>query len=375
MLESFDRYGSLTIRSSEDNYGVTIGADCVRQFLEARRGATLIADARFADALRAEGHTVIAVNAVETEKTLDIAAAVIEQLRGNAFGRSDRIVAVGGGIVQDVACFIASVYMRGVSWDYCPTTLLGMTDSCIGAKSSINVGRFKNIVGTYHAPDYVLVDVDYVETLLPQQVVGGLCEAVKICFARSETAFVRYLAAKPDHTMQGENLAHLIHHSLSCKKWFIEIDEFDQNERLNLNFGHTFGHAIEAATKFSIEHGIAVGLGVLCAIYFARSQGEALAPRTDELEAHILTLLRGVYEEALGCPIERNAFRQAFLSDKKHSPDYLALILPVGDALTPLQRVRLPRNDATLRAVDAACDQALQAVALGKHKSGRAAAA
>ena len=137
--------------------------------------------------------------------------------------------------------------MRGIAWSYMPTTVLAMVDSCVGGKSSINVGPYKNLVGTFHPPKQIDIDPLLATTLASEQIAAGLIEAAKICFCRGPASFAEYLGQEPGVGMGTQALEHVILTSLLAKKHFIEIDEFDKKERLLLNFGHTFGHAIEGA--------------------------------------------------------------------------------------------------------------------------------
>ncbi len=244
-------------------------------------------------------------------------------MRRDGANRSTHLVAVGGGVIQDISAFVASVYMRGLAWSYVPTTVLAMVDSCIGGKSSINVGPYKNLVGTFHPPQHIYVDPAYAETLPRDQFASGLIEAAKICFCRGGAAFEGYLSHEPSTTMSTDALEGVILESLHAKKHFIEIDEFDKKERLLLNFGHTFGHALEGASHYGIPHGIGVGLGILCSLAFQRRRGVAYAgaPVVAELAAHLDQLIRTVpslREQLLKLDLADVLDR--FASDKKHSP-------------------------------------------------------
>lgn len=354
---------SFEVRSAAHSYGVTVADGVVDAFLAARPDAFVVCDTIFEERLAAPGRRVIGLEAVETGKTLEVAGRLIEALREGGCSRADRLVAVGGGIVQDVACFAASIYMRGIPWDYCPTTLLGMVDSCIGGKSSINVGRFKNIAGTFHPPASILVDVDFVSTLPPDQYTGGLCEAAKICFARGPDAFSAYLDREPGLGMGADALAETVSLSLRSKQWFIEIDEFDRNERLTLNFGHTFGHALEAATGFSINHGLGVGIGVLCALDFADRETGIRTDRTEALDAHMRGLVRGSLSPDLLGRLDRPGFARAFLSDKKHDRDTLRLVLPVEGGPLPLARVPFPKGADTMAKVERSLTRVVESLA------------
>jgi len=288
-------------------------------------------------------------------KSLDASPAIIEQLRKGGTTRQTHLVAVGGGVVQDISAFIASVYMRGLRWSYIPTTVLAMVDSCIGGKSSINVGPYKNLVGTFHPPDRVLIDPALATTLPEDQIASGLIEAVKICFCRGAEAFDRHLEFAPAIGLSTETLEGVIMNSLESKKWFIEVDEFDKKERLLLNFGHTFGHAIEGASHFTISHGIAVGLGIQCALEFERANGIRYsgAPRVQLLEAHLDTMIRSVPElDAHLRAISLDDLLNRFESDKKHDPKNYALILVNEKGSVILKKIE--RSERTRDVVRAA---------------------
>ncbi len=331
MSESFD------ITASSGSYPVHIEPGAFASRLAERQQDVVIADDFFREALAsvaAASRAVLLYEASESVKSLDAAPELIEKIRRSGANRQTQFIAIGGGVIQDLAAFAASIYMRGVRWTYIPTTILGMVDSCIGGKSSINVGPYKNLVGTYHPPLQVFIDPELARTLPLDQQASGIIEAAKICFCRGPESFRSYLESDPHPGMDTAALAKLISQSLRAKKWFIEVDEFDQNERLLLNFGHTFGHAIEGASNYGISHGIAVGLGILCALEFARQGSEsgnelyAGAPSVGELEDHLRTILRSAPDlpaQLAGLPLDD--VMERIESDKKHKRDSYVLIL------------------------------------------------
>ena len=168
---------SFEIHSSTGSYDVTIASGLFDASTDGMSHSTLIADEFFEPRLQAG--KAIFLPASEEQKSLDRAPALIEQLRGAGANRATHLVAVGGGVVQDISAFVASVYMRGLAWSYVPTTVLAMVDSCIGGKSSINVGPYKNLVGTFHPPQHIYVDPALAETLPRAQFASGLIEAAK----------------------------------------------------------------------------------------------------------------------------------------------------------------------------------------------------
>jgi len=212
-------------------------------------------------------HKNISINALEKNKTLFTVQKIIENLKYQKISRDKRIFSIGGGIIQDLSTLAASLYMRGLKWVFFPTTLLAMMDSCIGGKSSININKYKNIVGNYYPPDRIIIYVNFYRSLKDSQILEGLCEGIKICYAHSFSSFKTFI----DHIDFEKPLKNLpffklISLSLKSKKFFIENDEFDNGKRLLLNLGHTFGHSLEASSNYKISHGYSVGLGILAAI-------------------------------------------------------------------------------------------------------------
>jgi 3-dehydroquinate synthase len=340
------------VKAASGPYSVHIEAGRFEALKSGAGDVVVIADERFVETLAAAGLPVIGLEATEAAKGLERIPEVIGELRRLGANRRTLLVAVGGGIVQDVAGFVATIYMRGLEWTYYPTTLLGMADSCIGGKSSINVGSFKNLVGTFHPPKAVIVDPVLIGTIQLDQRVAGLCEAAKICFCRGPEAFDAFMALAPTTACDAVRLERVIEASLRAKVWFIEIDEHDRAERLLLNFGHTFGHAIEAASGFGVSHGVAVGLGILAAVDFGRGLGRAYDPRgrTARLVRYIAALLRQIPDlDHQLARMDEAALLDAFRADKKHTRDEYALILVSADERAER---RLMRKDmAVLREV------------------------
>ena len=339
---------SFDIKSATGNYDIHIGSGLLEAVLAAPGERIYMVDEFLAAPLVRAGLDPIVLAADESTKSLERMTEVIEAMKTRSGTRGTTVVAIGGGVVQDTATFVASVYMRGVPWLCVPTTLLSMTDSCIGGKSSINVGSFKNIVGTFHPPEQVIIDPVLATTLSAEQRVAGLCEAAKICMCHGLDTLDQYLALSPTVDCDSQTLAELFELCLRAKKWFIEIDEFDRKERLVLNFGHTFGHAIEAASNFAISHGVAVGLGMIAALHLSNRLGHDCEanPRVIAFHDHIRQLLAGMGESLAPLrSITVPDLMVAFNSDKKHSRENFAVILVNRDGA--VERMLLPRNDGS----------------------------
>ena len=271
------------------------------------------------------------LEASEKNKTLLFVMEVIEWLRTAGATRQSKLVVIGGGVVQDVGTMAASLYMRGIDWCLVPTTLLSMVDSCIGGKSSINVGAYKNIAGNFFPPSEIKIYPKYCDTLDNKKRLEGVCEALKIFYASDPNEFTKeFLGFTPNHWLQTDNLSGLIYRSLERKKVIIEADEFDNGERLLLNFGHTFGHAIEAASNYTMPHGVAVGLGMMLAVdYLGSTNTSDNAISLRQFIKSLLSLDQSIAEDIKAVDPERAC--QAFESDKKHELDAYRLIVPDGN--------------------------------------------
>jgi 3-dehydroquinate synthase len=337
---------SFEVRASVGAYSVEVGSGLVGALLRRRSGAIVIVDERLRDRLPRDCTRVVALPATEEQKSLERMSEVVTALRVLQADRTSHVAAVGGGVIQDIATFVCSVYMRGIPWSYMPTTMLGMADSCIGGKSSINAGGVKNLVGNIYPPAEVVIDTDFVATLDAAQTIGGLIEAAKICFARGYDTFRDYEALGPTYPLSPEHAEVMILRSLNVKRWFIEIDEHDKKERLLLNYGHTFGHALEAATDFAIPHGLAVGAGVIAANVIATRSGW-LTPRGEaaarHMQEHMVCMIAAAdARPAQALPLDRVLAK--FESDKKHVADSYRIVAPERDGALTL--VPMPKSAA-----------------------------
>ncbi|HTT44380.1 MAG TPA: 3-dehydroquinate synthase [Steroidobacteraceae bacterium] len=211
----------------------------------------------------------------EAHKTLANAARVLDVLVANRFARDCAVLALGGGVVGDLAGFAAACYQRGVAFVQVPTTLLAQVDSAVGGKTAVNHPGGKNLIGAFHQPQLVVSDTSTLSTLPGRELRAGLAEVIKyglICdaelFAWLEAHIERLLARDP------AALAHVIRRSCEIKAAIVGRDEREQGERALLNLGHTFGHAIEAATAYrQWLHGEAIGAGLVMAAAMSRECG------------------------------------------------------------------------------------------------------
>jgi 3-dehydroquinate synthase len=202
----------------------------------------------------------------EASKNIKTALSVVGQLLKLAIDRESVIIAFGGGVVGDLAGFVASLYMRSIPYIQIPTTLVAQVDSSIGGKTAIDLEEGKNLLGTFYQPRAVFIDPAFLETLMPEEFGNGLAEVVKYGIIDSEDFFKLLEDKMADiRKCDREMLARIIEISCGIKKTLVEIDEKDQGPRHFLNYGHTIGHALEAASGYGLSHGKGVAIGMVAA--------------------------------------------------------------------------------------------------------------
>ena len=253
----------LLIRSGQGDYAVRFHAAPADALVASLEGAVgVIADrnvlALYGD-LRTmlEGVPVLELDATEETKTLAGIGDTCSWLLGLRANRTSKLVALGGGVIQDVATFAAHIYHRGMRWDFVPTTLLAMSDSCIGAKCGINHDGFKNQLGVFQSPGGIEIATGFLDTLDDIEIRSGYGEVFKLCLTHGRDAFEQLDEALTAGLRNAELVA-LTRLSLEAKQRVIEEDEYEGDLRRILNYGHTFGHALEAVSGNAIPHGLAV---------------------------------------------------------------------------------------------------------------------
>ena len=344
----------IQIETSLESYAVKMGASLLQSL---DQFDFLIFDGNVPSVRDSLAIGNISVLAAESNKNLDTAELILTKMKRVGLNRKSKVLVVGGGVVQDLATLACSLYMRGVSWSYEPTTLTSMIDSCVGGKSSINVGDSKNLIGNVYPPQTVNIELDHLRSLPTRALIDGVSEGVKICFARSDKDFQKFVSSIPDpRNLDATALGDAIETSLTSKKWFVEKDEFDNQERRLLNFGHTFGHALESASGFKFSHGASVALGMLAAIHFSRTSH---IPRVALLSEFCLKLLSPISQEIRGNAraVDWSTFDSSVRSDKKNTFGFLHLILPNDSGF--LEEIKIPVDDNALESISASLKHAI----------------
>lgn len=255
----------------------------------------------------------------ESSKNVTNLAAIWEQLAENRLSRSDIIVALGGGMIGDMAGFAAATYLRGIGFVQIPTTLLAAIDSSVGGKTAIDLKAGKNLAGAFWQPQMVLCDPDCLKTLPNGFWLDGMGEMIKYAFA-----FDSELAAMIAENPEPDNISELIARCVEIKRKVVETDERDNGERRKLNFGHTIGHAIEQCSQLSISHGQAVGIGMVIMTRACVRQGLVQPELLDKL----LDVMKrcGMPTE---CAFSADELAEAAVEDKKRRGNYIYMVIPV----------------------------------------------
>ncbi|MBE6105115.1 hypothetical protein [Anaerovibrio lipolyticus] len=211
------------------------------------------------------------MEAVESEKNMDTVMKLITFMQELGVRKNWKVVCFGGGITQDVTTIASNLFLRNVDWYFFPTTLLSMCDSCIGGKCGINYRHIKNQIGVFYPPKKIFIDVRFLNTLTKGDYINGWGELLKFSLTSDEKFYDDL--KKEKQYIPCERIAEYIHRGLYEKKKVIEADEFESDLRRVLNYGHTFGHALEAYTNNRIPHGTAVIWGIDVVNYIAVKEG------------------------------------------------------------------------------------------------------
>jgi len=272
----------------------------------------------------------IVIEASEEQKSFERLTPIFLELLERGLKRDGTLVVIGGGVLQDIGCFIATVLFRGVRWELIPTTLLAQADSCIGSKSSINIGAYKNQIGTFYPPHRVLLVNEVLKSLPWDEIRSGLGEVIKLQLIAGDAGFTELMDDLQGMTPDSDwgVISKWVARSMAVKKKYIEEDEMDRGIRNILNYGHTFGHAYESATQYAIPHGIAVLLGILTATHLSVRLGLVTTSHYQDLREQLLPWCHPNGEALLTA--DREAIFKAIRHDKKNTGDAVNCILTRG---------------------------------------------
>ena len=322
----------LRINSQSGSYDVSFGDQCIESLSEELTDNVHVVIDRNVKRLHQdllhpliEGRRCVEICASEETKSLEFLPNIVSKLVENEIRRDHLLLAIGGGITQDIVAFLSSCLLRGISWIFIPTTLLAQADSCIGSKSSINCGSVKNLLGTFNPPKEIFIVPHFLSTLSIVEIKSGIGEILKVCAIDSQKMFSDAKNVYSRMLSDPHVLEQYIRSALEIKKKFVEEDEFDRGIRNIFNYGHSFGHAIEAATNFRIPHGIAVSIGMDMANFVAMNKNIC----AESIFSDMHSVLEENFREFKHEVIDKEIYFTAISRDKKNlGRENLNLILP-----------------------------------------------
>ena len=321
---------NLTVDLKERSYGITIGKDLLEnagKYFDLGRNVLIVTDdnipTEYSEKIKkySKNGIIKVIPNGEKSKSFDGLETLLKTMLDNGFSRKDCVVAVGGGVVGDLAGFAAATYMRGIDFYNVPTTVLSQVDSSIGGKVAINFCGVKNIVGAFYQPKAVLIDTETLSSLPDRQIKNGLMEALKSGAIRDRELFEMF------ENTENPDITQIIYKSLTVKKKVVENDEKEKGERMLLNFGHTIGHGLEIAADGKLFHGEAVALGMYLI------SGEDLRERLKKIYISLgmWENLKTVYTDIITNKADR--IKSAILHDKKAADGVFSAVVVenIGD--------------------------------------------
>lgn len=316
------------------SYDVRIGRglldDCGRQIAErvCCASAAVVADdtvyalygERVCASLEAAGVRTVCYVFPHGEKSKNLLeyAKILNFLAENRVTRADALIALGGGVTGDLGGFAAATYLRGIPFVQLPTTLLAAVDSSVGGKTAVNLPAGKNLAGAFYQPELVLCDLDTLDSLPREIFLDGCAEVIKYAVLGS-----RELLALLADIPSGKGLEEVTARCVEMKRDFVQSDELDRGARQMLNLGHTFGHAVEASSRFTLSHGKSVAIGMAMILRAACSRGLCSAETRDA----VIALLQR-YGLPTECPYPADMLLGALSADKKIFGTRLNLVVP-----------------------------------------------
>ena len=319
---------------------MTVGEGALREaarfICERAPGRILIvADEKVASLWKAETDALFAslpgrlfvhgIKDAEKEKDLESASAVLSEMASAGFDRSDMVVSFGGGAVTDLAGFVSGVYMRGIALTAIPTSIVSMTDSAFGGKNALDAAGVKNVIGTIYQPSAVFCEPGLLSTMDRRELDDGYGEIIK------------YDMISGEDVSSITDTEKMIASCVRIKERFVRNDEFDRSERRILNFGHTFGHALEAESGYSISHGRAVGYGMKLITAAACIEGKCPKDVYDRLSEKLSS--RGIGDVPY---VPSGRIEKMIKMDKKGGAGAVTLVMPSGSGRMTLQKTPVP---------------------------------
>ncbi len=264
----------------------------------------------------------------EENKNLETIGMLASELAQKGFDRKDGLLALGGGVTGDITGFLASVYMRGIPFVQVPTTLLAQVDSSVGGKTGVDIPEGKNLVGIFYQPGIVYIDPEVLESLPAEELRGGLAEVIKYGVI-ADADFFSFMEERQNEitALKEDIITQMIARCCELKAWVVEEDEREGGLRRILNYGHTIGHAVEAASGFRLIHGLAIAMGMAAAVELA-VLGKRLS---SDMAIRIKNLLQAYgMETEIPADLDRHQIKEYLKTDKKTVGGRVFYVLPTA---------------------------------------------
>lgn len=280
--------------------------------------------------LNSDNHHKMIISTSEKNKSFDTVNKILEYLYENNFDRNSIIVAIGGGVLGDIAGFCASIYMRGIKYFQIPTTILSAVDSSVGGKTGINFLGAKNIIGTFHQPFAVFINPEFFKTLPKSEVISGIGELIKYSLIKKE--YYNFYVEETNKIFYNREVSdEVISTSIQIKAEIVEKDEKEETgERKILNLGHTFGHAFEAASNYKLKHGEAVFLGIIFDFLVAENFGFV---NQDDIYKFLNDYGFMPLRKSIILQMDSKKVIEFMRIDKKNISGFINLVIPTRDEI------------------------------------------
>ncbi len=338
---------TITVKGAAGDSRILVGAslDDLPDYIDPQ-GSVIITDTKVLEhyGSRFPACPVISIGLGEKIKTLDTVADVYRQLVDLEADRSTFILGIGGGIVCDIAGFVASTFMRGTSFGFVSTTLLSQVDASVGGKNGVNFGGYKNMVGVFNQPEFVLCDLTLLNSLPPREVLCGFAEILKHG-AIYDASMLDRLEAGCDAALalDAAVVSDAVHRSIEIKAGVVARDEREKGERRKLNFGHTFGHALEKLTGMPHGEAVAIGMGMAARLSVCKgllSEGDA---------ARLEKIVES-YGLPVHPPVDTAAMLEALRKDKKREGNQIHFVFLEALGKAVVEEISLDDLDALVMA-------------------------
>lgn len=287
-----------------------------------------------------EDFFIIAIDPGETSKRLSTIEKLVSKLAKEGVTRNDVVIALGGGTIGDISGFVASIYMRGIEFIQIPTTLLAMCDASIGGKNGVDTSEGKNMIGTFYQPAAIFVQPAFLKTLPGEQLKNGLAEAIKMGAIMDKSLFT-FIENNYKNILKKDTkiLNNIIEQCIKLKGKIVSKDMKETNLRKKLNYGHTIGHAIEKASGYSYQHGVAISMGMMLENIIALNKKIT----QKEVTHKITSLLKKIGLPVTAPKAIKEKARKALRSDKKRDRETITMYLPIS--LGKSKAYQIPLNE------------------------------